>query len=273
MQRPTWLLLTSCFLLGCARAGGDIYEFRPTSAPLRYTVSEQGDMLIETPVGEQHSTDSTRATLTLTIGRRGGAGNDVSVTFQALDIWEGGDFEMRHVEGTSLLGTPFTGSLSEDGKITVADGPEIPDQISKVADPVAVFAHLLAPLPPGGVPTTQPWQHSRVSRSQTTVSATTTYEGSARLAGDTVWNGQAAQVIVSEGTSTTTGRGMPVGAPGEVEFTLSGRSTTRYIWDPDRGVMLASSSSPSADGDLDIPSMGMTMPIAYQGRSEVRLER
>ena len=84
---------------------------------------------------------------------------------------------------------------------------------------------------------------------------------------------QAARVIVSEGTSTVMGRGMPAGAPGEVAFEVSGQSITRYIWDPERGVMLASSSSTRGSGELEVMSMQMLMPMTYEGGREVRLRR
>ncbi len=98
-----------------------------------------------------------------------------------------------------------------------------------------------------------------------------TYEGEARFAGDTTWNGRAARVIVSQGISTVTGRGTPASAPGEIVFEFSGESITRYIWDPEHGVMLASSTSASGGGELEVLSMQMRMPMTYEGNREVRL--
>jgi hypothetical protein len=101
----------------------------------------------------------------------------------------------------------------------------------------------------------------------------TSYDGTASFAGDTTWNGVAARVILSEGTTTTTGRGTPEGAPGEIEFTMSGKTVIRYIWDPRGGTMLASNSSTEAEGEIEVIAMGMTMPISYRGGSDVRLAR
>jgi hypothetical protein len=99
------------------------------------------------------------------------------------------------------------------------------------------------------------------------------YDGAASLAGDTTWNGRAARVIVSEGLATVTGQGSPAGAPGEVAFTYTGRLTQRHVWDPRRGLMLAATRRLDAEGELEVRSMGMTMPISYHGTREVTLRR
>ncbi len=78
-------------------------------------------------------------------------------------------------------------------------------------------------------------------------------------------------MIISQGLSTVTGRGTPDSAPGEIVFEVSGESITRYIWDPERGVMLASSASASGGGELEVLSMQMRMPMTYEGNREVRL--
>ena len=66
MKRPSFLAASVLILAGCAGAGGPIYEFRPADA-LRYQVSEHGVLTVDTPVGQQRATDSTRVTLAIEI--------------------------------------------------------------------------------------------------------------------------------------------------------------------------------------------------------------
>lgn len=272
MHRQSLLALGSILLLGCA-GGGPIYEFRPTDTPLRYVISDHGDLLIETPMGDQHSTDSTAVAIVLEIGARRGDEREVSVYFEALEIWSGGDITRQHIEGGELIDKRFRGTLSEQGTITVTEAPDIPENVRRAVDPAAIFADFLSPLPPTGGETGEPWNHTSASTAQAAMSLESSYDGMARFAGDTIWNGQPARIIVSEGTTTTSGRGTPADAPGEILFTLSGTSVTRYVWDPARGIMLASGSRVEARGELEVIDMQMTMPIAYEGGTEVSLQR
>jgi hypothetical protein len=265
MQRYARLAFSASLLVACAGTSGPFYEFRPTDEPLRYEISDQGALTIDTPVGAQRSVDSTRAMIALEVRGRTAEGRQTYVTFEALDVWAGGDFNSTHIEGAELIGQRYTGTLSENGVITVSDAPEIPSGLAETADPAEIFVDLLLPLPPGGVDAVESWPHRRTTRSDAGMEIDASYDGTAFFAGDTTWNGVSARIVVSEGLSTVSGRGMPAGAPGEVEFTFSGRSVTRYVWDPQRGVMLAASSRTDAEGDLEVIDMQMTMPITYEG--------
>lgn len=271
MLRATTLSLVTALSLGCAGARGPIYEFRPLAQPLRYEISDHGHVSIETPMGDQQSIDSAKATLRLEVVGSAAGGRAVSVTYEALDIWGGDEYNRQHFDGSPLAGQTFTGSLSEQGLITVESAPEIPAELKPGGDPAALFADILPPLPPGGAGAAAPWPHRGAITSEASMTVTSTYEGQARFAGDTTWNGRAVRVIVSEGISTVSGRGTPASAPGEIVFEFSGKSITRYIWDPERGVMLASSASASGDGELEVLSMQLRMPMTYAGSREVRL--
>ncbi len=263
--------LTCLVASACAGSSGPIYEFQPTPGPLHYEIIDRGSLLIETPMGEQRSSDSTKATLRLEIGQMSAGGRRVSVAFETLDIWAGGDFQAEHIQGGELIGRAFTGTLSDQGIITVTEAPEIPAALQGSADPAAIFADLLLPLPPTGEESADSWSHATTQMSETTMSMEGSYEGTATFAGDTTWNGRPARIIVSEGNTMTSGRGTPVGAPGEIEMVLKGKAVTRYIWDPARGVMLGYRTTSSAEGELEVLSMAMAMPISYQGAREVRL--
>ncbi len=269
-RRPRWVTLSTLWLVGCAGAAGPIYEFQPTPAPLNYALVAQGDFVIETPMGEQHSFDSTSATIVIEIGRTVPEGREVGVTLEALDVREGGDFSSRRITGEGLIGELFSGTLSPAGKITVRSAPAIPASVQQAMDPADLFSNLLPPLPP--LSSAESWPHRQASTSETTMTMENSYEGVARFARDTTWNGRTVRIIISEGMSTTHARGTPEGAPGEVDFTLSGPSITRYIWDPGEGVMLAAQSTSELAGELEVVGMDMTMPIAYTSSAEAILQ-
>jgi hypothetical protein len=272
MKRPSFLAATTLILAGCAGSGGPIYEFRPADV-LRYQLSEHGTLTIDTPVGQQSATDSTRATLAIEIAGTTEGGREVVVNFDALEFWSGGDFPKQHIVGDDLVNQPFRGVLNQAGEIQVTETPEVPESLRNAVAPDAVFANMLPALPPLADESLPSWPHRVTMKMETTMSVELDYDGTASFAGDTTWNGEPARVIISEGIVTATGRGAPAGSPGEVEFSYTGRYVTRYIWDPARGIMLASNSTTEADGDLEVKDMQMIMPITYQSRSDVTLQR
>jgi len=272
MARHSLVTLGALLFTACS-ANAPIYEFRPTQAPLRYEINDQGVLLIDTPVGEQRSTDSTVAVVTIDIAAGDSDSRQVRVVFESLDLWAGtDDTPAQHVQGDDLIGQPFTGTLSQTGSIAVVTAPEIAVGLLEVADPVTLFAELLPPLPPAGGGS-EPWPHSTSYASEASVSVQASYDGTASFAGDTTWDGRRARIILSEGITTATGLGTPTGAQGEVVFTYTGRSRTRYIWDPDSGLMLASSAGMEAEGGLELASMQMTMPIRYEGSRQIALRQ
>lgn len=273
MLRNMTLALCGLALAGCAGSGGAIYEFRPTDTPLQYEVRDSSVFLVKSPMGEQRFADSVRAVLAIEIGQGDTVSHQVSAVFESLDLWSGEDSLEQHVFGGDLIGVPFRGTLSQTGSIAVTESPEISEQLKELADPITLFSELLPPLPPDRTGTAEPWPHRTSYTADSPMSTEASYDGTAYFAGDTTWNGKPARIILSEGVMTVTARGTPAGAPGEVEFTYTGRSTTRYVWDPERGVMLASSATMKTEGELELLSVQMAMPISYEGRREVRLRR
>lgn len=272
MKRPSFLAASVLILAGCAGAGGPIYEYRPTDV-LRYQLSEHGALTVDTPVGQQSATDSTRATIAIEIAGATEGGREVVVSFDALEFWSGGDFPRQHIVGDDLVSRPFRGVLNQAGEIKVTEMPEVPESLRNAIAPDAVFANVLPALPPLADASLPSWPHRVTMKMETAMSVELDYDGTASFAGDTTWNGEPAQVIISEGIATATGHGTPAGSPGEVDFNYTGRYVTRYIWDPVRGIMLASHSTTEAEGDLEVKDMQMIMPITYQSRSDVTLQR
>jgi hypothetical protein len=273
MKWTSTLALSATILAGCAGAGGPIYEFRPTDAPLRYRLRDHGALRVETPVGEQTATDSTHASVAVEIAGERNGQRAIAVSFEALEFWSGGDFPRQHVVADELVGQPFNGLLSPSGTITVTAAPEISKRVAAAVDAAALIAELLPALPPGGNAATTPWPHRTALSINTAMSVEVSHDGTASFAGDTTWSGRSARVIVSEGIMTSAGHGRPAGAPGEVEFSYTGRYVTRYVWDPASGAMLASTTTTEAEGQLEVREMQLVMPVTYKSRRTVTLER
>jgi hypothetical protein len=264
-------LVASVAATACAGAGtAPVLAFGPTAGPLRYQLENYGVLDIDTPMGSQRSVDTLRATVRLEVGDPVGDGWNVSAVFEALTGSSGGDMGRQVVEGGELIGKEFRGSLSQDGAIEVDDAPPTPASLAESMDPSSILAELLGPLPTDPE-ATEPWPVRLVVTSQTALTITATYEGTARLAGDTIWNGRPARVILSEGTYVAEGSGMPPGAPSEIEMVMSGTSTRRYIWDAARSVMLASEISVEIDGPITLLGMNMSLDATATSRQVVRL--
>lgn len=258
--------VTAC--AGKAAAPG--LAFGPTGGPLVYEVATYGSIDIDTPMGSQRSHDTLQATVRLEIGAPVGDQWQVSAVFEALRASSGGDMGRQSAEGGELIGQEFKGALLQNGVIDVTEAPAAPTGLADLIDPSALLAEILGPLP-ADPETTEPWPVRTVVTSRTVLTVTVTYEGTARIAGDTTWNGRPARIIVSEGSYVLEGSGTPPGAPGEIEMQMTGTSQRRYIWDAARGVMLASEITVEADGPITLQMMNLSMEATATSRQVVRL--
>jgi hypothetical protein len=161
----------------------------------------------------------------------------------------------------------------ESGQISVTDAPETSGRLSDNLDPAALLTELLVPLPPPGSTGLESWPVSSTVVSDAAVRLKSTFGGTARFAGDTVWNGVPARLILAEGTLEIVGSGAPAGAPAEIDLMLEGESTRLFIWDMERQVMLASLVTGEADGSLSIRGMELQIPARFVKKQEVTLKR
>ena len=249
------------------------FEFAPSDAPLRYDANTYARLEVEAPDGNMISQDTVWSTVVIEIGLPNEGGRSVSTQFEAIEVKVAGSMTNQHLKGTALIGKPYRGTLKPNGTIEVSDAPETPRGWGDLFDPAALFAELLAPLPPDANADAESWPVNTVVTSNVGWSLTATYKGTARFAGDTTWNGQPARLIVSEGTFEMEGKGMPPGAPSEVEMTLSGTSSRRYVWDATRGVMLASRSETEAEGVVVVLDFDLALPATTKSVQEVILRR
>jgi len=269
-RQVTYLLLAAAATACAATAATSALAFKPSSGPLRYARNSVQTSSIDTPMGSQDQTTTTDATVALEVGGPSANGHQLSGQFESLSIDAG---MAGRFEGGDLLGQRFTAILSNDGVISVQDGPDVPTRLATVFDPKDILADFMPPLPTGANAGAQSWPVHRewVAETQFTLNMVT--DGTAQIVGDTTWNGQPAQIIAVEGQANVSGSGTPEGAPGEVTLTSAGPYTSRYVWDASRGIMLGSVSESKMEGNAALPAMGLEMTLKMTVRTTTELQR
>jgi hypothetical protein len=219
------------------------------------------------------SETESEASVKLEIGDRSEYGWGVTATFEALEVRAEGSLGGGTVHAEGILGKPYSGRLSNGGLISISESPRASGRLLDNLDPAALLTELLVPLPPTGSGEPESWPVASTVVSDAAVRLTSTFVGTARFAGDTVWNGISARLIEVEGTLEIEGSGAPAGAPVEMDLMLEGESTRLYVWDTARRVMLASRITGEAEGSISVSGMNVQMPARLVNRQEVELRR
>ena len=90
------------------------------------------------------------------------------------------------------------------------------------------------------------------------------------VVGDTVVDGTSLLKVSYEGEADVVGAGVTEGM--EVIQTFGGEVSGMFLWDLDRGIMIAGESSQDMDGTVEVPAAGMPpMPMSLTGSGTVRL--
>jgi len=263
----------SAAVLAAACAGGSagpIFEYRPIDAPLRYQVNGSTKSVIDTPMGQQNQDGTIEATVTVDIGAPTDGGRNVTVVYEALETSAAG---LGRLQGGEMVGKPFVGVLSSNGEMSFTGVPTIPATLARYFDPTSFLAQMLMPLPGDGTADLESWPVHVESTESTEMNISNTLDGTARVVGDTIWNGISAKIVVVEGDYQMEGSGTPTGSPAELNLVASGPATSRYVWDAARGVMLASSTEGEGEGTVSIASMGLSMPITMSSKQTIELQR
>ncbi len=258
------------FATACAGgSSGPTFEYGPSSTPLRYQVSSKTESVIETPMGAQNANDTTNVTVTLQIGEQAGDGRQITAVFEEFSSQITG---VGRLEGGEMLGQEFSGILAHDGTIEFTETPSIPKKLSDYIDPAAFLSEFLVPMLPPGSETAETWPVSQEYTEHTQMTMTSTMDGTARIVGDTVWNGQPAKLIEIRADYTLEGTGMPTGSPAELEMVLSGPGTIRAVWDAQRGVLLSAMSHGNATGTVSLVGMDITMAVTAESWTSIVLK-
>lgn len=259
--------------LAAACAGGTagpMFEYGPGGGPLRYVVTSETKTAIQTPMGPQNVDGSTNATVTVEIGAQTQGGRRVSVVLEAFETRGTG---VGRLEGGALIGQTFGGILAQDGSMEFTETPPTPANLRDYVDPSAFLSDLLMPLPPSGASDLESWPVQQQTVERTQMTTTSSFEGTARVVGDTVWNGQPAKIVRVEGQFSIEGTGTPAGSPAELQMSVSGPGTMTYLWDATRGVMLTATSRGDGDGTVALVGMDMTMTMSVESEQSVVLQR
>lgn len=269
MRRHLMLILITTAFACAGGMSGFILTYQPTAQPLQYTISDQTDVTVTPPGMTMQTRAVTDVTLSLTLGADRAGGREARVTFDEFSLDSRGDMGNFTHHGEGILDRPFTGRLESGGTLRLVEGPDVPSELLAQFDPAAFVAGMLPALPAD--PEAASWPHQFEITDRTELATTAVYDGVAHFAGDTVVDGRAARIIISEGTATVEGHGTPAGAPGPVDMSLASDVRTVFAWDGAAGVLLGSRTEVNASGDMTM--QGFAIPVTYAGTTVVHLVR
>lgn len=263
------ILTAAALAAACGGGRAPVYSFQPSETPLRYSISTEGSQTVETPNGPAGGGYDTEAVLLLAFGDEMTGGRSFSAIFESFESTLESQMGKQKVDGSVVTGQVFRGSVDSSGAIEIREKPEVKVGAYDQNSLAAMFPDLLTPLPPGGESVEGSWPHAYVLPSGGGLEGETSYTGTARFAGDTIWNGIAARVIVSEGRVHADGTGTPQGAPAEVELNADGDASAVYVWDPEAGVLLAMKAESQSMGL--VTTMGFDLPLELNSTREAQL--
>ncbi|MDH3297639.1 MAG: hypothetical protein OEM96_05095 [Gemmatimonadota bacterium] len=257
-QRLVWILTVSVLAAcgGARQAPAPIYDLRATPVPLEYAAEVRSLTVVETPGGEQEIASTTTIVMTIAYGAPTSDGLPIEVVFSEFST------EGPAPDLSAMLGLPFRGIVGEGGEIELTETPDLDVPGFDAASLLQVINPLVIPLPPSGHPTEEAWPLQRSRDPGGGLTGESTFEGSARFAADTVWNGIPTRWLVASGDVKTRASGSPAGAPGEVDLDSEGESEISYAWDAARGVVLHVAVEIELDGTVS--TQGMVLPLTIE---------
>jgi hypothetical protein len=250
----------------CGGSRAPIYDLRPTEVPFHYVDESKGSQSIETPGGPQGGEFRTEAALALHLGAATADGRNFKIVYESFEAPVPGPAGPRAVDASALAGTEITGVVGPDGALSLGPLPEVSAGNFDAASLAGILPDLLAPVPPDGSADRASWPHRFTLPTGGGMSGDASYEGEARFAGDTTFNGIPVRRIVSEGRVTVAASGTPPGAPGEIDMAVEGDARTAYLWDPERGVLVASDSESEMEGSISTMGFDLPMTMAMERR-------
>ena len=250
-------------------ASGPMYSFAP-STPLQYDVVDHTNILVEAPGMTVETLAQTEVALSVLVTDAGNMESGASVTFDSFMLDVSGNQGGFSHDGGGMVGSPFSGHFASEGGFIVANGPEIPGDLLAQFDPATVLVALFPPLPEGGAQAGA-WPHRYEITDRTDMAVTSMFDGQARFEGDTVVNGRAGRIIVSEGVASLTGHGQPQGSPAPMDLDASMTVRSVWVWDPATGAMIGARIEAEGSGNMSV--QGFDIPLAVSATTTVTLRR
>ncbi len=255
------LILAASALAACGGARqAPIYDLRATPAPLEYAGEVYSMTTVETPGGEQEIESTTTIAMTVAYGSPTADGLPIEVVFSDFSTDAAGAPDL-----SGMYGLPFRGMVGEAGEVQLTESPELDVQGFDPASMLQAINPVVIPLPPSGHPADEAWPLQTSRDPGGGLTGVSTFDGSARFAADTVWNGISSNWVVSSGEVSTRASGAPAGAPGEVDLDTEGDSESMYAWDPARGLVLHVTVEVSMDGSVS--TQGMVLPLTIDSKA------
>ncbi len=270
MRLSALAVAAAVILAGCG--GGTvsipIYTITPTSAPLRYEITTDGNSVVETPAGTQETPSRAELILAVQYGASTEAGTAVTVTFESVSVTQTMLGSTTDVDASELIGKSISALIADDGSIEVTEKPEVSGPLAQVVNPKQVISSFLPPLPPGGDVTLESWPDADENVVEGPITLTITRQGTASFVADTMWSGRSARVIQTSGETEFSGSGEAQGA-GEIDLSMDGDYSGSYVWDAAAGVLLSATTQTEVTGM--IIGSGFSIPGTVTSQTTVRL--
>jgi hypothetical protein len=272
-SRPFAIVACAALAACAAGAAGPIYTLSSNPASLHYAIHGSGTQTISTPMGPQETSSEERAVVTIDYAGPRGEGTAFRAAFDSVSVSLSSQQGTMRPDLGAVVGATFEGVADPGGGMTDVKMPELELGAYGTANLLQLMSDLVPPLPPGGEPGSEGWPWSVSLPSGGGLDGTLVVEGTARMVGDSAWNGMRLRVIESEGTVTLAASGTPATAPAPITVDMEGTATGRWLWDQTRGALVAASVRSETSGSVAIPSMAMDLPIEAQSTREIELIR
>jgi hypothetical protein len=162
--------------------------------------------------------------------------------------------------------------LARNGEVSGVEVPEASEAFRQIFGAESSYRRLFVRLPARAVQPGEMWTDT-VSTTEDigAMTSESTQIVTSTLTGDTLVAGRRLQVITSDITGTTRVAGVNQGM--EIRQLLNGSSSAVTLWDPARGAIVERIETGTAQGSMELPSMGMTgLPIQMNSTSVMRLQ-
>jgi hypothetical protein len=287
MRRPSAIVL---FLAAgaCARASGPAAP-APAGAPeaarpastatadpgtlrygagtSRYRIETQQHVVQEVMGNTQTIDGTTMQLLSITLAPRGDS-LDLTVTVDSMSVTTSapGGEAVAATAARAMMGRRFTGTLASNGSVASITSPD--SATREVAQAMQGLRQFLPVLPAGPLTAGREWTDT-VSTNQAleTLTMTTRAVRTHRVVGWEQREGVRALRLTTQSVYTVTGSGEAQGA-GPLELAGSGTANTDQFLSA-AGIYLGATESDSAQINVNVVSMGMSIPVTRSQRATV----